>query len=85
MYAALNWNYRAPIKTAFAEYRGYISNQVISKATGAHWNMPGHSLSDLPVTILVQTNYKIEEYRKERKKDFIRKVDTFNSGFYRKW
>ena len=73
------------LKLRLAEHRGYISNQVISKATGAHWNLPGHSLADLRVTILEQTKYKNEEYRKEREKHFIRKFDTFNSGINREW
>ena len=32
-----------------ADHRGYVSNQVTSRATGAHWNLPGHSLAHLRV------------------------------------
>ena len=35
------------LKLRLADHRGYITNQVTSKATGAHWNLPGHSLADL--------------------------------------
>ena len=35
------------LKFRLADHRGYIINQVISKATGAHWILPGHSLADL--------------------------------------
>ena len=43
------------LKFRMADHRGYIINQVTNKATGAHWNLPGHSLADLRVTILEQT------------------------------
>ena len=73
------------LKFRLDEHRGYIINQVTSKATGAHWNLPGHSLADLKVTILEQTNTKDEDYRKEREKYFIRRFDTFNRGINREW
>ena len=72
-----NWSAR------LADHRGYITNQVLSRATGAHWNLPGHSLADLKVTILEQTKNNCEDYRKEREKFFIRKFDTFNNGLTR--
>ena len=68
-----------------ADHRGYITNQVTSNATGAHWNLPGHSLADLGVIILEQTKYKSEEYRKEREQQFTRKFNTFNNGINREW
>jgi hypothetical protein len=68
-----------------ADHRGYIFNQVISRATGAHFNLPGHSLAQLQVTILEQTKYNDEEYRKEREKYFIRKFDTYNDGINLEW
>ena len=73
------------LKLRLADHRGYITNQVTSKATGAHWNLPGHSLADLRVIILEQTKYRNEEYRKEREKHFIRKFNTFNNGINREW
>ena len=67
------------------EHGGYIIIQVTNRATGAPWNLPRHSLADLKVTILEQTNTKDEEYRKERDKYFIRRFDTFNREINRKW
>lgn len=62
---------------------GYITNQVISRATGAHFNLPGHSLADLKFTILEQVRYNDEEYRREREKYFINKFNTFYHGINR--
>ena len=39
-----------------------------------------YSLAELQVTILEQTKFNDEEYRKEREKYFIRKFDTYNDG-----
>ena len=71
------------LKNRLAEHRGYITNQVVSRSTGAHFNLPGHSLANLTVTILKQTRSSNAEYRKEREKYFIRKFDTFNNGINR--
>ena len=42
------------LQTRLMEHRGYISKNDTSKATGEHFNLPGHSLSDLTVTTLEQ-------------------------------
>jgi hypothetical protein len=39
-------------KFRLADHRGYINNQDESKATGEHFNFPGHSLSDLSIIVL---------------------------------
>ena len=73
------------LKHRVAEHRGYISNQVTSRATGAHWNLPGHSLAHLKITVLEQSRSRDEEYIREREKYFIRKFDTFNNGINQEW
>ena len=71
------------LKYRLADHRGYITNQVTTQATGAHFNLPGHSLADLEVTIIEQTTKKNTEYRKEREHYFIRKFNTFYKGINR--
>ena len=66
-----------------AEHRGYISNQDTSKATGEHFNSPGHSLSDLSITVLEKVKKNDDLYRKEREKYFFRKFNTFYKGLNR--
>ena len=73
------------LKHRVSEHKGYILNQVTSRATGAHWNLPGHSLANLKVTVLEQSRSRDEEYIREREKYFIRKFDTFNDGINREW
>ena len=64
---------------------GFITNQVVNTATGAHFNLPGLILADLKVTILEHTKSSDEDYRIEREKHFIRKFDAFNKGLNREW
>ena len=62
-----------PLKYRMDEHRGYVVNQTTSNATGAHFNSPGHSLSDMKVLIIEQVKIRMAEYRKEREKYFINK------------
>ena len=66
-----------------ADHRGYVTNKMTDKPTGEHFNSPGHSLSDMEVTIIEQNRRKGTEYRKEREHYFIRKFDTFYRGLNR--
>ena len=68
------------LKHHIADHRGDISNQVTSKATGAHWSLPGHSLALMKFTVLEQVKYNSEPYRKERETYFINKFNTFYKG-----
>ena len=53
------------MKFRLTEHRGYISND---DDTGKYFNSPGHSISDLSITILEKVKRKGEMYRKEREK-----------------
>ena len=65
------------LKFRLADHRGYVQNQDTTKATGEHFNSPGHSLADLSITILEKVKKNDDLYRKEREKYFIRKFNTF--------
>jgi hypothetical protein len=71
------------LKFRLAEHRGYITSKDESKATGEHFNSPGHSLSDLTITVLEKVKSSDTLYRKEREKYFIRKFNTFYKGLNR--
>ena len=42
------------MKHRLSEHQGYVNNQVKSVATGEHFNLPGHSLANMTMTILEQ-------------------------------
>ena len=48
--------------------------------TGAHFNLPGHSLADMKATIIEHVKKQSDIYRKERENFFIRKFNTFHAG-----
>jgi hypothetical protein len=72
------------LKHRLAEHRGYIVNKVESKATGAHFNQPGHSLANLKVTIIEQSRKPEPQYRKQRESYFIQHFNTYYNGMNRK-
>ena len=63
-----------------ADHRGYITNQVTSWATGAHLNLPGHSLADMKFTVIEQVRYNSDLYRREKETYHINKFNTFYQG-----
>ena len=71
------------LKFRIAEHRGYVSNQVTSKATCAHFNLPGHSLANMKFTVLEQVKYNSEPYRREHEKYHINQFNTFYKGLNR--
>ena len=71
------------IKFRIAEHWANVTNQVLNRATGSHFNLPGHSLADLKFTILEQVKYQDEDYRREREFYFINKFNTFYQGINR--
>ena len=62
------------------EHIGYIRTQQLDKTTGKHFNLPGHSLSNMEVLVLEQVKINNLQYKKEREEYHIRKFDTFYCG-----
>ena len=48
-----------------------------------HFNLPGHSLNDLTVTILEQVKVNDQMYREEREHFLIRQFNTYYNGVNR--
>ena len=71
------------IKYCIADHRGYVVNKHVYKATGAHFNLSGHSLNNMKFTILEQVKENSDSYRKERERYFINIFDTYNKGLNR--
>ena len=60
----------------FGNHRGYVNRKELNKATGHHFNLPGHSISDMRVQIIEKIFNKDPFYRKEREKMYIQKFNT---------
>ena len=48
------------LKNRIADHRGYISNQVLSTPTREHFNLPGHFLADMKVSVIEQVRQNDE-------------------------
>ena len=68
----------------FAQHRGYVRNKQLDKATGAHFNLPGHQMSDMKVTIIEKVFSEDPQLRKARESHYIKKMNTKYKGMNRK-
>ena len=66
------------------DHRGYVTNKMMSKATGEHFNQNGCQLSDMRVTVLEKIFSSDTAVRKEREKLYINKFNTKYKGLNRK-
>ena len=71
------------LQDRIAEHRGYIMNQHRTKATGEHFNLPGHQLSDMRVTVLEKIRNNTL-FRKQREQMWIQNFNTKYRGLNKK-
>ena len=68
------------LKERFSDHRGYVNTSKLHQATGAHWNLPGHKVSDMGITVLEKIKSKDPFYRNEREKYFINKFEAITKS-----
>ena len=68
------------LKERFLEHKGYVNNNVLSKATGAHFNLKGHKISDMELTIVEKIFNPDPQFRKQREKMYVNKFNTKHKG-----
>ena len=68
------------LKDRFGEHRGYVRNEKLNKATGEHFNLEGHNISDMRIQIIEKIFTRNGFFRKERERMFINKFDTKRKG-----
>ena len=68
------------LKDRFSEHQGYVRNKVLSKSTGKHFNLPGHSLSDMKIRVIEKIQNKDPFFRKQREHMYIYKFNTKLKG-----
>jgi hypothetical protein len=72
------------ISQRFAEHRGYVRNRKLEKATGAHFNLPGHSMADMKITIIEKVKSDDPQMKKLRESHFINQFGTRYNGMNKK-
>ena len=68
------------LKERFSEHKGYVNNKILNQPTGQHFNLPGHSIANMTITIVEKVRKPESLYRKEREKYHIRKFNTYYEG-----
>ena len=71
------------LKTRMAEHRRYVSNNMDNISTGAHFNLPGHSQSDMKISVVEKVKKKDKVYREIREEYHINKFNTYHEGLNR--
>jgi hypothetical protein len=71
------------LQERFSDHKGYVNNHKLTQATGHHFNLPGHSVSDMRVMAIVKIYERGAAYRKEMEKEFIGKFNSFRRGINR--
>ena len=69
-----------PFKERIGEHKTYIRTKKLNQPTRYHFNLPGHSLDQLKVTVIERITKTSVLYRKERESYIIRKFNTHNRG-----
>ena len=72
------------LKARLSDHRGYNNRQIVSVTTGDHFNLPGHSLANMKVSILEAVKKNDDLNRKERETYFINKFNTYYHGLNKK-
>ena len=73
-------NFRERVK----EHLGYARTKKLNQPSGYHFNLPGHSISNMKFTILEQVRSNDPIYRREIERYLIEKFDTFHFGLNKK-
>ena len=71
------------LRERLSDHRSYINNNMKNKATGHHFNLPGHSIDNITITVIEKVRKDDILYRREREKFYIRKFNTYYNGMNR--
>ena len=68
------------LQERFSEHKGYVANHHLNKATGNHFNLRGHQIHHMKVTVVEKIRNFDPRFRKTREKMFIEKFNTKHKG-----
>ena len=71
------------LKKRFSEHQGYVRNKKLNEPTGYHFNLPGHNISMMQITVLEKVWNGSTAIRKTREKMYIRKFQSLQHGINR--
>ena len=68
------------LELRFSQHLGYVHRNEQDKATGKHFNLPGHSSADMEVIALQKIHQSDAFYRKEREHHHIQNFNLVRKG-----
>ena len=71
------------LKERFSKHKGYVINKKLNQATGAHFNLPGHSVDNMMVMAIQKIFTRGTPYRKEHEKEEISNFRSYHHGINR--
>ena len=72
------------VRKRFLQHRGYVRRHEKEKGTGLHFNLPGHNMADMTISVLERISNPDPAYRKERERHYIALFESFRKGINRK-
>ena len=72
------------LQDRFSDHRGYVTNRHLHQATGYHYNLPGHQISDMQVTVVEKVFNPNGQFRRTREQMFIQDFNSKYKGLNRK-
>lgn len=76
---------QAKLKVRFGQHLGYVRSTDHDKyPTGKHFNLPGHSMTNMKLSVLEKCKLDSSNYRKIREAEYINKFDTLRNGLNKK-
>ena len=70
-------------RTRMSQHRNYVANRMLQKATGEHFNRPGHKISDMIMTIIEKVHSDDPMVLSVREEHWIKKGNTKYKGINR--
>ena len=71
---------RKTFQQRFSQHRDYVKREILTEPSGEHFNLPGHSISDIEGLVIEQVKDKDPFILKSREHMLIQKFDTFRNG-----
>ena len=66
------------LKERISEHKGYVTKKHLHRATGAYFNLPGHTVDNMSVMAIQKIHTRGTPYRKELEKEEISNFSTYH-------
>ena len=72
------------LRERFLQHRGYVRRKENDRSTGHHFNLPGHNMSHMTISVLERINSSDPQIRETRESYWIEQFELLTKGINRK-